>query len=105
MPEMPVRACVDQVSVTTFGYYRELGLVVITQILTTPGVELVGPIPPEIRFYTDFVAGVSANSKAPDAALPHGPPVPSPVAVDLPGASSHAQRMTGKDVFSVGAEV
>jgi molybdate transport system substrate-binding protein len=28
----------------------ELGVVVITQILTTPGVELVGPLPPEIRF-------------------------------------------------------
>ena len=46
----------------------ELGVVVITQILTTPGVELVGPIPPEIQFYTVFTAGVSANSKAPDAA-------------------------------------
>jgi molybdate transport system substrate-binding protein len=46
----------------------ELGVVVITQILTTPGVELVGPLPPEIQFYTMFVAGISANSKAPDAA-------------------------------------
>ncbi|SRR6266581_2292274 len=46
----------------------ELGVVVITQILTTPGVELVGPIPPEIQFYTVFTAGVSASSKAPDAA-------------------------------------
>jgi len=46
----------------------ELGIVVITQILTTPGVELVGPLPPEIQFYTVFTAGVSANSKAPDAA-------------------------------------
>ena len=46
----------------------ELGVVVITQILTTPGVELVGPLPPEIQFYNDFLAGVSANSKAPDAA-------------------------------------
>jgi molybdate transport system substrate-binding protein len=46
----------------------ELGVVVITQILTTPGVDLVGPLPPEIQFYTSFVAGVSANSKAPDAA-------------------------------------
>lgn len=45
-----------------------LGIVVITQILTTPGVELVGPLPPEIQFYTVFVAGVSANSMAPDAA-------------------------------------
>ncbi len=46
----------------------ELGVVVITQALTTPGVELVGPIPPEIQFYTTFTAGVSANSKAPEAA-------------------------------------
>jgi molybdate transport system substrate-binding protein len=47
----------------------ELGMVVITQILTTPGVELVGPLPPEIQSYVAFVAGVSANSKAPDAAM------------------------------------
>jgi molybdate transport system substrate-binding protein len=46
----------------------ELGVVVITQILTTPGVELVGPLPPEIQFHTVFVAGVSADSKVPDAA-------------------------------------
>lgn len=46
----------------------ELGVVVITQILTTPGVELVGPLPPEIQLYTVFTAGVSANSKAPAAA-------------------------------------
>jgi molybdate transport system substrate-binding protein len=46
----------------------ELGVVVMTQILTTPGVELVGPLPPEIQFYITFVAGISANSKAPDAA-------------------------------------
>ena len=46
----------------------ELGVVVITQILTTPGVELVGPLPPEIQSYAVFTAGVSANSKAPGAA-------------------------------------
>jgi molybdate transport system substrate-binding protein len=46
----------------------ELGIVVITQILTTPGVELVGPLPAEIQSYVVFTAGVSANSKAPDAA-------------------------------------
>jgi molybdate transport system substrate-binding protein len=46
----------------------ELGVVVITQILTTPGVELVGPLPPEIQYYTTFVGGISANAKAPDAA-------------------------------------
>ena len=47
----------------------ELGMVVITQILTTPGVDLVGPLPPEIQSYVVFAGGVSANSKVPEAAL------------------------------------
>ena len=46
----------------------ELGMVVITQILTTPGVELVGPLPLEIQSYVVFTAGVSANSRVSDAA-------------------------------------
>ena len=46
----------------------ELGIMVTTQILTTPGVELVGPLPQEIQYYLQFVAGVSAQSKAPAAA-------------------------------------
>jgi molybdate transport system substrate-binding protein len=46
----------------------ELGIVVITQILTTPGVELVGPLPPELQIYIVFDGAVSANSNAPDAA-------------------------------------
>ena len=46
----------------------ELGMVVITQILTTPGVELVGPLPEEIQSYITFTAGVSTRSKVPDAA-------------------------------------
>jgi molybdate transport system substrate-binding protein len=46
----------------------ELGIVVITQILTTPGVELVGPLPPEIQFYVVFGGAVSASSNASDAA-------------------------------------
>lgn len=46
----------------------ELGVVVITQIMTTSGVELAGPLPPEIQFYTTFTAGVGAGSRAPDAA-------------------------------------
>jgi hypothetical protein len=36
-------------------------MVVITQILTTPGVKLVGPLPPEIQSYVTFTAGISAN--------------------------------------------
>jgi molybdate transport system substrate-binding protein len=46
----------------------ELGLVVITQILTTPGVELAGPLPPELKVTTSFGAAVATQSKNPDAA-------------------------------------
>ena len=46
----------------------ELGMVVITQILTTPGVELVGPLPPEIQSYITFTAGVSTSSGVSGAA-------------------------------------
>jgi len=46
----------------------ELGLVVITQIMTTPGVELVGPLPPELQSYIVFTAGISSRSKSSDAA-------------------------------------
>ena len=40
----------------------------VTQILTTPGVELVGPLPAEIQRYVVFTAGVSARSNVPDVA-------------------------------------
>ena len=46
----------------------ELAVVVITQILTTPGAELAGSLPPEIQFFTAFGGAVSANSNAPDVA-------------------------------------
>lgn len=46
----------------------ELGVVVITQILTTPGVELVGPLPAEIQSYVTFTGGVSTSSKVADGA-------------------------------------
>ena len=46
----------------------ELGIVVITQILTTPGVTLAGPLPAEIQSYVNFTGGVSSDSAAVDAA-------------------------------------
>lgn len=47
----------------------ELGMVVITQIMTTPGVELVGPIPKEVQSYVRWIGGVSTSSAAPDVAM------------------------------------
>jgi molybdate transport system substrate-binding protein len=46
----------------------ELGMTVITQILTTPGVDLVGPLPQEVQSYVTFAAAVSSRSQAPEAA-------------------------------------
>jgi len=46
----------------------ELGIVVITQIVTTPGVTLAGPLPPDIQSYIQFAGGISADSKSIDAA-------------------------------------
>jgi molybdate transport system substrate-binding protein len=43
-------------------------MVVVTQIMTTQGVQLVGPLPAEIQSYITFDAGVSAASREPEAA-------------------------------------
>ena len=46
----------------------ELGIVVITQIMTTLGVELAGPLPLEIQHHITFAAAVGAGSKSQEAA-------------------------------------
>jgi molybdate transport system substrate-binding protein len=43
-------------------------MTVITQILTTPGVDLVGPLPGEVQSYVTFVAAVGAHSNVKAAA-------------------------------------
>ena len=46
----------------------EIGMTVITQIVTTRGVDLVGPLPAEIQSYITFTAGIGAKSMVPEAA-------------------------------------
>jgi molybdate transport system substrate-binding protein len=46
----------------------ELGLIVIPNILSVPGAQLVGPIPEEIQSYIVFTAAVAANSPSRQAA-------------------------------------
>jgi molybdate transport system substrate-binding protein len=61
----------------------ELGIVVITQILTTPGVALAGPLPPEIQSHIMFVGGISANSKSIDTAKELMAFLKSPAAISV----------------------
>ena len=46
----------------------QLGMVVVTQILTTPGVTLAGPLPDEIQNYIVFSGGISSQSPDPEGA-------------------------------------
>ena len=46
----------------------EIGLSVISDILPVRGVELVGPLPPELQHYVVVTAGVGASAKEPGAA-------------------------------------
>jgi len=58
----------DSVAILVARGEIELGLVVITQILTTPGAELAGPLPAPLQSYVTFVAALSADAVEPDAA-------------------------------------
>lgn len=46
----------------------ELGFTQVSEILPHPGVELAGPLPPEVQVYTTFDAVVGASAREPDAA-------------------------------------
>ena len=46
----------------------EIGLTQIGEILPHAGAELLGPLPKDIQVYTNYAAGVSANSKEANAA-------------------------------------
>jgi molybdate transport system substrate-binding protein len=60
-----VRPETDRVSEMVAKGEIEIGLVVTTQIMTTPGVELVGPLPSEIQSFVRWSGVVGTNSAAP----------------------------------------
>jgi molybdate transport system substrate-binding protein len=45
----------------------EIGFQQISELLPVPGVELVGPLPPEIQKVTVFAAGIATGAKQPEA--------------------------------------
>jgi molybdate transport system substrate-binding protein len=82
----------------------ELGIVVITQILTTPGVELVGPLPAEIQFYTAVGGAVSASSNAPDAARDLLEFLKGPTAIPVIKAQGWSQSRTASAMSASGTK-
>jgi molybdate transport system substrate-binding protein len=46
----------------------EIGMGVMTQIVTAPGGELVGPLSAEVQSYISFVGDVGSSAHAPDVA-------------------------------------
>src|SRR5262249_58467406 len=46
----------------------EVGIIVVPNILSVPGADLVGPLPPELQSYIVFTAAVSAQSPNQQAA-------------------------------------
>lgn len=47
---------------------RPIGCTQVTEILNTPGVQLVAPLPPRFELATTYTAEVAANARAPDIA-------------------------------------
>ena len=46
----------------------EIGFQQISELLPVPGIDYVGPLPPEVQKVTVFSAGIAADSRHPDAA-------------------------------------
>jgi molybdate transport system substrate-binding protein len=66
--EKTVKPDTESVSEKVAAGEVELGLIVIPNILSVPGAQLVGPIPEEVQSYIVFTAAVAANSTNREAA-------------------------------------
>lgn len=42
----------------------ELGITAASTLLATPGIEIVGPLPPEVQFYNVFTAGINSQTSS-----------------------------------------
>ena len=78
----------------------EVGIHQISEILAVKGVELVGPLPPDIQNYTVYAAGIGASAKDDAAAKaliamlagPEGAGVGASVPLTVPEPNESAHR-------------
>jgi len=68
LKQKTIQPMTEAVSEMVASGEAELGIIVIPNILSVPGAELVGPLPPEIQSYIVFTAAVSAQSPNQQAA-------------------------------------
>jgi molybdate transport system substrate-binding protein len=68
LKDKTIKPPTESVSEMVAAGEAELGIIVIPNILSVPGAELVGPIPPELQSYIVFTAAVSAQSPNQQAA-------------------------------------
>jgi len=73
----------------------QVGFQQISELLPVPGVDLVGPLPPEIQKITVFSAGIAAGAREPDAARALLQFLSSPAAAP-PIAKSGLEPVTSK---------
>jgi molybdate transport system substrate-binding protein len=57
-----------RVSVLVSSGEAEIGLQEVSELMTNPGVEVIGMLPPQLQRITVFAAGIAASAKQPDAA-------------------------------------
>ena len=67
-PKLMLDAEAGRPQMNVAGGKAELVISLIPEIKFFPGVDLVGPIPPEFQSYINFAAGIATNAHDPDAA-------------------------------------
>ncbi len=67
-PKVVPAASGAEVGKLVAGGYVEFGVILVNELMAAPGVEVLGPLPPELQNYTAFHAGAGVGSKDPSAA-------------------------------------
>ena len=82
----------------------EIGFQQTSELKPIPGIDIVGPLPPEVQIYTVFSAGVVAGSREPDAARALIQFLGSPSAADAIQASGMEPMGTATPALPAAAE-